>query len=360
MSFLQKEATAARLSGMTRTLGWGSLMLEPPNISYTQLTSVLQREYALQVKQIDFLPLGADVDTAVYRVITEDHSSYFVKLRRSAFNESSVIYPKYLHDQGVQHIIPVLPGDNGGLWTNVQEYKLVLYPFVEGSDAYQVALSKKHWLVFGATLKRIHEVTPPDSLLRRLPQEAYSDHWRATVKALLERRGAGLDPVAVDMVGFLESKRDDIGRLIERTEDLAAVLKAQELEPTVCHADLHAGNLLVGKDGGLYLVDWDTLLLAPKERDLMFIGAGLIGSHWQPDEERKPFFKGYGDTEVSDSALAYFRYERIIQDIAAFGEQLLSGEGGDKDRKQSLRYLKANFLPGGTIGLALRAEQSSS
>jgi spectinomycin phosphotransferase len=335
-------------------------MLEPPNISYTQLTSVLQREYALQVKHIDFLPLGADVDTAVYRVITEDHSSYFVKLRRGAFNESSVTYPKYLHDQGVRHIIPVLPGDNGGLWTNVQEFKLVLYPFVEGRDAYQVALSERHWLAFGAPLKRIHEVTPPASLLCRLPREAYSDHWRATVKALLERGGAGLDPVAADMVGFLESKRDDIVCLVERTEDLASALKAQQLKPTVCHADLHAGNLLVDEDGGFYLVDWDTLLLAPKERDLMFIGAGLMGSHWQPNEEKNLFFKGYGDTEVSDSALAYFRYERIIQDIAAFGEELLSGEGGDEDRKQSLRYLKANFLPDGTIDLALRAEQSSS
>jgi len=79
----------------------------------------------------------------------------------------------------------------------------------------------------------------------------------------------------------------------------------------------------------------------------------------QPDKERDLFFKGYGDTEVSDSALAYFRYERIIQDIAAFGEELLSGEGDDEDRRQSLHYLKANFLPDGTIDLALRAEQLS-
>ncbi len=91
----------------------------------------------------------------------------------------------------------------------------------------------------------------------------------------------------------------------------------------------------------------------------MFIGAGLMGNHLQPDKERNLFFKGYGDTEVSDSALAYFRYERIIQDIAAFGEELLSGEGGHEDRRQSLHYLKANFLPDGTIDLALRAEQLS-
>lgn len=334
-------------------------MLEPLNISHTQLTSALESAYGLRVRRTDFLPLGADVDTAVYRVVAEDRSSYFVKLRRGAFNESSVTYPKYLHDQGVRHIIPALPVDNGELWTDVREFKLVLYPFVEGRDAYQVALSEQHWLAFGATLRRIHEVTPPASILRRLPREAYSDHWRATVKALLERGGAGLDPLAADMVGFLESKRDDILRLIGRTEDLAADLEAQQLELRMCHADLHAGNLLVGEDDGFYLVDWDTLLLAPKERDLMFIGAGLMGGHRPSDEERELFFKGYGETEASDLALAYFRFERIIQDIAAFGEELLSGEGGDEDRRQSLRYLKGNFLPNGTIDLALRAEQLS-
>jgi spectinomycin phosphotransferase len=333
-------------------------MLKPPNIAYTQLTSALQRAYGLEVRQIDFLPLGADVNTAVYRVITKDHSSYFMKLRRGAFNEPSVTYPKYLHDQGVQHIIPVLPNDNGGLWTDIREFKLVLYPFVEGHNAYQVVLSERRWLEFGATLRRLHGVSPPASLLRQLPRETYSDHARTVVKALLERDGAGLDPVAGDMVGFLKSKRDDVLRLAGRAEALAADLKAQALEPRMCHADLHAGNLLVGGDEDFYLVDWDTLLLAPKERDLMFIGAGLLGDHRQPDDERALFFRGYGDTEVSGSALAYFRYERVVQDIAAFGEELLSGEGGDEDRKQSLRYLKGNFLPGGTIDLAFRAERS--
>jgi spectinomycin phosphotransferase len=333
-------------------------MLEPPNIKNNLLVSALRDAHELHVRQLEFLPLGADVNTAVYRVVTEDKIVYFLKLRRGTFNEPSVTFPKYLYDQAIQQLIAPLPTKTGHLWTEVEEFKLVLYPFVEGHDAYQVALSEGHWLEFGTTLKRIHTLPVPTTLEQQLPRETYSDHWRNVVKKLLERSDAGLDPVASEMLSFLKSKRSDILHLVKRTENLALSVAAQNLALSVCHADLHAGNLFIGKDDSFYIVDWDTLLLAPKERDLMFIGAGLMGGHREPDDEKKLFYQGYGETAVSSSALAYFRYERIIQDIAAYGEELFSGDGGDEDRKQSLHYLEANFLPNGTIDLAVRAEQS--
>ena len=71
-----------------------------------------------------------------------------------------------------------------------------------------------------------------------------------------------------------------------------------------------------------------------------------------PQEEEALFYNGYGDVPVDQRALAYYRYERIVEDIAVYCQQLLlSTEGGD-DRQQSLRYLASNFLPGGVIAIA--------
>ena len=105
------------------------------------------------------------------------------------------------------------------------------------------------------------------------------------------------------------------------------------------------------------MVDWDNPILAPKERDLMAIGGGLMGNWRPPQEEELLFYRGYGDVQIDTQALAYYRYERIIQDIAVYCEQLLLTVDGGEDRAQALHYLMANFLPGSTIALAYRSDR---
>ena len=105
-------------------------------------------------------------------------------------------------------------------------------------------------------------------------------------------------------------------------------------------------------------MDWDTLILAPKERDLMFIGGAIGNSGYSPQEEENLFFQGYGRTDIDQTAMAYFRYERIVEDIAVECEQILSANDGGEDRRQALEYLESNYLPGGTIERAYRFDKT--
>lgn len=54
-------------------------MLESPDLQDKDIVDCLENEYELAITSIDFLPLGADLNTAVYRVSTAD-DSYFLKL----------------------------------------------------------------------------------------------------------------------------------------------------------------------------------------------------------------------------------------------------------------------------------------
>ena len=104
-------------------------------------------------------------------------------------------------------------------------------------------------------------------------------------------------------------------------------------------------------------MDWDDPILAPKERDLMFIGGG-IDDLWKGEEQIEMFYQGYGNAQIDSTALAYYRYERVIEDLVVICDLLLSTEEGGKDRERSYGWFTSNFEPGQTIEIADRTAQS--
>lgn len=336
-------------------------MLEKPDLHDETLIACLQSAYGLAVRTINFLPLGVDVNTAVYRAVTADNKAYFVKLRSGRFDETSVTLPKFYSNQGIAQIIPPLITKSGQLWAKLDTFTVLLYPFVEGHNANEVALSDHLWRAFGAALKRVHTAAVPPALAQQIQRERYSPQAREEVKGFLARVAIEnwQDPVAAQTAAFLHEKRAEVLALIARAERCAHLLQAQALDYIVCHSDIHAWNLLIDGNDHLYMVDWDNPIMAPKERDLMFIGAGLFsaGDH-TPQEEETLFYQGYGETQINAVALAYYRYERIVQDIWEFGKQLLLTDAGGEDREQALHYLVSNFLPNSTIEIAYASDKT--
>jgi spectinomycin phosphotransferase len=267
--------------------------------------------------------------------------------------------PKFLKDQGIAQVIAPVATRDHLLWASMENFNVMLYPFVEGRDGFEVELSDRQWFDFGVALKGIHTAKIPADLKSRLQSETYSPKWRETVKTFLVRvNNESFDePTAAKLAAFLKVKQDEIFKLVGRAKQLGWVLHARSLEFVLCHYDIHAGNILIDVNDDLYIVDWDNPILAPKERDLMFIGGG-IGGVWNTEQETKLFYKGYGQTEIDPIALAYYRYERIIEDIAVYCEQIfLTNEGGE-DREQSLQYLTSNFLPNSVLEIAYKSDKT--
>ena len=332
-------------------------MLEKPDIQDETIIANMRDEYDLIVDEVAFLPLGADVNAAVYRLITRDGTPCFLKLKRGDWDETAVIFPKFLSDQGIAAIIPPRVTTSGRLWGNMGAYKTTLYPFVSGRNGYETTLSPRHWHDFAVALRQLHAIKPPPTIANLLRRENYSPRYREAVKQLLASAENDIfnDPIAIKSAAFLRRKHAETMAIITRTEQLAAQLQAQTPAFVICHADIHAGNILIGDDGALYIVDWDDLIFAPKERDLMYVGSGLISDR-APQEEESLFYPAYGQTAINKTAITYYRYERIIQDIAAFGKSLLLTNAGGADRERSLYFLKSNYNPSGTIAIAHRAD----
>jgi len=141
---------------------------------------------------------------------------------------------------------------------------------------------------------------------------------------------------------------------------LRAGIGEERFVRVLCHADLHAGNVLVGPGASVFLIDWDEMVLAPRERDLMFIGAG-IGGRW--GREQPPGFgEGYGPVAVDPLRVAYYRHWRILQDLQEFHDLLLEPGATARppaQRRQALRYRAGQFAPGNVADCATRAWQAA-
>src|SRR5512134_705493 len=111
-------------------------MLEKPAIPDELILSCLRDEYNLYDTRLTFLPIGADLNTVVYCVDTDDHTSFFLKLRKG-FEELIVTVPIFLKSQGIQEVIPPFETRSKRHWANFGDYKMILYPFVEGRDGFE-------------------------------------------------------------------------------------------------------------------------------------------------------------------------------------------------------------------------------
>lgn len=90
----------------------------------------------------------------------------------------------------------------------------------------------------------------------------------------------------------------------------------------------------------------------------MFIGGG-IGGIWNNDQEVDWFYRGYGPIEIDPVGLAYYRYERIVEDIAEFSERIFGMQGSVQERQRGLRLIE-QFAPNNVVEIAHRSYQQVS
>ena len=329
-------------------------MLTKPRISDDRIIACLHDSFGLRISHVTFLPLGY-VNSAVYRVTDDSGTPYFLKLRRGDFNQIAVAVPAFLHAQGIQQVVAPIATITDKLWVHAHGFDWILYPFFDGKTGFEVALSKTQWILLGQSMRAIHATQLPAALAERVPHEDYSPRWRTSVKTFhiqVEQRSYA-EPIAARLAAFWLTRRDEIQCIVERAEQLAPALQNRVLNLVTCHSDLHARNVLVSADDELAIVDWDEPILAPKERDLMFIGGG-VGAIWNNDQEAGWFYQGYGQIEIDLVALSYYRYERIVADIAVCAEQIFGIQGSLEDWQKGLQ-LRDQFLPNNVVDIAHRS-----
>ena len=318
-------------------------MREEPNIPRGMLRACLQEQYGLIPATIDFLPIGRDLNAGVYRVLSEEGTSYLLKVKFGEFYAASCVVPGYLADQGIASVVAALPARTKGLWARAGEWTVLVYPYLEGETGWP-AMTEGHWETTGAIFRRVHDVALPavgfDGVRSEtLDPSGYARSIESLETHLPTSEGGGREPEQVLRSAWAEH-RSTIYALLASLDKLAGILQSQTRPHVTCHADLHPGNLLRDRAGRVFVVDWDDVMLAPRERDFIFVGepahaASPYGS---------PFFQGYGETQIDWTLLTYYRYERVIQDLIEDAQQVIFRDDLNEEAKaEAARQVRASL-----------------
>ena len=256
-----------------------------------QILEHLRRAYQLRPRHITLVPGRLHAAASAYRIDC-DGDSYFLKLSPPP-PPTGLALARYLADAGISSVPAPLRTTDGQLATDIGPMSATLYPFVDGENGFERPLAPEQWRALGGAVRAIHSLTLLSDVRDALRVETYSEVWRREVRQYLTQPAVATDAVARDLMALLSTRRTQITALVEHAERLAASVQRKHLPLVPCHGDLHAGNVLVGAGILIAIVDWDDPVLAPKERDLMFVGGG-IGGVWNREEEPAAFYRGYG------------------------------------------------------------------
>jgi spectinomycin phosphotransferase len=323
-----------------------------------RLCTCLREQYDLAAVTLEYLARGHDYNAGVYRVVSEQGAAYLLKTTSRPLYEPSCLVPRYLRDQGITAVVAPIPTKRGTLWARLEDrmdWTVIVYPFLDG-DTSITGMTHAQWRELGAIFQRIHQVPPaPESpeapagctSLRRetFDPSEYTRWVRAFETDQLDARDVGNESSRAVRASWAVHQ-SAIHTAVTSLETLAAALRSRTLPNVICHADLHPANLLRDAAGRVFVIDWDEVMLAPKERDFIFVR----------EPEADAFWEGYGPHGVDWLAQTYFQYERVVQDLIECARDVCFRDDlGESTKAIVAQLFDSSFAAGSNLDAAYAA-----
>ncbi|MFF9347078.1 phosphotransferase [Streptomyces sp. NPDC014734] len=236
-----------------------------------------------QAAEVDYLPWGFG---AYHWRVRGAGRTLFVTLDQlaprhtAASLEAAYAGAAALAADGLDVVCAPLPARSGRYTVDAGPGVLSVTPWLDGRSPTEAeAREPRHVREVVAALSALHRAAPPDGLRHWSPRVGpeFADEMRA-----LTARPWTSGPLAERARGALAARRDAIGCWTVRYLELAGIACAHRDTWVPTHGEPHFANQVVGVRG-LKLVDWESLALAPRERDSSAPLDTAVGTDPAPD-----------------------------------------------------------------------------
>lgn len=335
-----------QLPGGSSTLS--AVFARPDGLSDAAVVGALRENWVLDVATVDYLPVGfgshhwsaTDVNAERWFVTvhdlaakrhspTESIAAVFNRLR------ASLATARTLCDSGATFVLAPVPAAGGEVVIPLAPaFAIHVYPHIDGrvtvgdyrSTAERLTVLDLVAALHTSPSSTRHHAMVDDFELPRLPE------LRAALQLVDQPWDTG--PYAESSRALLRQNASGLERLLDHYAHLVAPVRALADRFVLTHGEPHSENVLVTSSGPM-LIDWDTALISPPERDL-----------WMIDSDDGSVRERYAEitgTPVLQQALELYRLRWDLAEIALYIAEFREPHDDDANARESWKNL-SHFL----------------
>jgi hypothetical protein len=326
------------------------MFTRPAGLPDTALVDALAAAWELPIASLEYRPVGfgshhwhaTDTDDRAWFLTVddleakrhaddEDVDTVFERLRAALTTAHDV------RDAGASFVVAPLPARDGAVARRITaRYALALYPYLDGRTAsgeYASVADRSTVLTMLVTLHATPRTRTPDAHVDDFGLANLDDLVRA-LDALAGPWDSG--PYAEPARALLDKHGHAVVRALEHYAQLAAEARDRPDRIVLTHGEPHVENVLVTA-AGMRLIDWDTALIAPPERDIWMLDPG--------DGTITAAYTRATGTPVLASMLELYRLRWDLAEIATYVMQFHASHGDDADAAESWKNLQLFLDP---------------
>jgi Ser/Thr protein kinase RdoA (MazF antagonist) len=317
-------------------------MRKEPSLSQETIRHALRDAYHVRVRSLQFQP--SEWFGYCYRVETEGGGQLFLKVQDLSdpprFERSSVGFAlqvtRQLHDTGILPHVPYPLGTaDGRLCTEFMGHLFAVYPYVQGRLVGLQGLTPSVLAQLGRLVGRLHRSLPALRL-----DAPFAEDFTVPFLPELSRVLSHIDGLASssstvlrELGRLLGRRREELRGHMAALQDARTQAAAESAQNVVCHTDLHGENLMLDENGRLWILDWDTAMLAPPEQDLFFFaGHDTFWTAFLP-----AYSEGHRPVSISPTLLRFYYYRRTLEDMADWIDRIIRRDGEPRRDRQDLQ-----------------------
>lgn len=304
----------------------------PDGVTDADLLAVLAAGWGLADVRLRYTPVGAGsyhwtADRFFVTVDDLDDKPWLGSGRESVLAGLRAALDVALSLAGLPFVLAPIPASTGQCAERLGErYAVTVFPYLDGAagtwGAYPSARERAEVLDLLAVLHSAAVTGPPRPV--SLPGSA-------ALHALLDDPLSAGGPYAAEIRTLLTEAAPVIRGLLADFGRLAVGFDA--LPKVITHGEPHPGNIIRTGTGPV-LIDWDTVGLAPPERDLWFLAE---------DDASAGFarYQAATDYRPAPAAVELYRLRWRLDDISAYLTSLLRASRPTADTAHALTALHA-------------------